>query len=154
SPAWTKLGPGPNPHPSPRSDHVLARDPGRDRLIVFGGRDLNNFYGDTWVFDMPSQTWSQLAPPGTAPRAREGLTGLYDALRDRLLIFGGWDGHQSLNETWALDFSPSPHWEQLFPAGTLPAPRYAQVMVYDAGHDRLIVHGGFDGSNLFGDAWA
>jgi hypothetical protein len=58
--------------PSPRSDHVLVADPPADRMIFFGGRDLNNFYNDLWQFDLPSGQWSPLVAAGARLRRGTG----------------------------------------------------------------------------------
>ena len=154
TPLWQPLSTGSGPIPPARSDHVAVVDPSGDRFVVFGGRDLHNFFDDTWSYDMAAETWSELTPLGTPPSAREAMAGVYDPVRDRLIIFGGWDGSAALDQTWELTLGATPTWSQILPSGTLPAPRYAHSMIYDPLRDRLLVFGGFDQSSLFNDVWA
>ena len=66
-------------------------------------------------------TWLQLVVP---PKGREGHTAIYDPVRDRMVVFGGYDGASRYNDVWALTLSGSPAWSQLAPSGTPPSARY------------------------------
>lgn len=44
-------------------------------------------------------------------------------------------------------------WQQLSPNGTAPSARSTQICVYDTANDRLIIHGGKNGSTTFGHTW-
>jgi len=152
-PSWTRLDGLSVQKPSPRSDHVLVADPPADRMIFFGGRDLDNFYNDLWQFDLASGQWSPLVAAGTPPSPRDGMTALFDPLRDRMLMFGGWNGSNALNEVWELTLGATPTWTQLTPTGGPPAGRYAHSMVYDSNHDRLVVFNGRDASGIIDEVW-
>jgi hypothetical protein len=140
----------------PRGGHTVVRDPARDRLILFGGSDpvLRN---DLWW--MPgdgSFAWSPLQATGPGPQRREHHTAIFDAFRDRLLVFGGDSGAVTRgvsNEVWSLSFSGSPTWQLLVPSGTPPAARGRHAAVYDPVRDRLLVFGGNDGTGPLADVW-
>ena len=134
-------------------------DERRDRMIIFGGSTSDNYYGvrnDVWALNLQDRpTWEKLSPAGTLPVARRSGTAVYDPLRDRMVIFGGWDSTEHgtasfLNDLWALTFDPDA-WAQLQPDGTLPAGRDAMTTAYDPGADRLVVFGGWSGLNDLGD---
>jgi hypothetical protein len=57
------------------------------RLIRFGGTDGQYHYNDTWAFDVPTRTWSELSCIGFIPVPREGhAAALVD---DVMYVFGG-----------------------------------------------------------------
>ncbi len=62
--------------------------------------------------------------------------------------------YQPLGDIWAYDPAANT-WSELKPAGTLPSARANPAMAYDPATHRLIMFGGFDGTETrFGDTWA
>ncbi len=143
NPAWTQLAPSGTP-PGGREYHVALYDPARDRVVVFAGFDGSNLLGDAWAlqFSGSSASWVPLAPSGTPPTARYRHAGVFDAPRDRLVVFGGFDG-VNRNDVWALRFSPL-SWITIAPTGTLPTPRAGHSMIYDSSRQRAVAFAGFD----------
>ena len=135
-------------------------DPIRDRMVIFGGSTSDDYYGvhnDVWELDLTGPpTWSHLAPGGTLPIPRRSGTAIYDPLRDRMILYGGWDSTENgtasfLGDTWALSF-PGNQWAQLSPAGTTPAGRDAPASaIYDPLGDRMVLFGGWSGVAMLGD---
>src|SRR5262249_7089447 len=99
-----------------------------------------------------SPAWTQLIPVGTPPSGREGHTAIYDPVDDRMVVFGGWDGFNKLNDVWALSLAGSPSWTQLIPMGISPRIRYWHTAIYDPVRNRMMVFGGF-GSYILNDVW-
>src|SRR5262249_28482128 len=68
---------------------------------------------------------------------------IYDPVRDRLLIFGGFSGAAGAvtNEVWALSLA-SPALTQVVTSGTPPTPRELGSAIYDPVRDRMVVFGG------------
>jgi hypothetical protein len=133
---WTELADA--GAPSPRSQHAIAYDSARDRVVLFGGQDSSaNIIGDTWEWD--GINWSgQLSTPSPGPR--EGQVLVYDAARGQSVLFGGFDDHFNLRgETWAYDGG----WAQLSPA-TSPSARYGASVAYDSARQRVVLYGGRD----------
>ena len=140
--------------PPGRYGHTATYDPVRDRMVVFGGADAGSL-NNVWVLALSGRpTWSALAPSGSLPSARNGHTAVYDPVRDRIVVFGGWDGTSYSNDTWALSLSGSPAWSALAPAGMLPSARYGQTAIYDPVRDRMVVFGGRDEFGARKDVWA
>ena len=153
SPAWSLLQVAGN---APRRMwHTGVLDPVRDRLMVFGGWDESYAYqNDVWALSLSgTPTWSVLSASGTPPSPRLVHAAVYDPVRDRMLVFGGYDAVGQRNDVWALTLGAAPAWTQLTPAGGPPSPRSRHRLVYDPPRDRLVVFGGFDGS-LRNDVWA
>ncbi len=157
-PAWTTLIAQPF-EPDPRSFAAGALDTRRGRLLVHSGYYPNTGYGDVWALALGSNLeWSPLPTAGPSAGTRWWHEGVYDAARDRMIVFGGvtdlsYAGH---SDVWQLSFTTTPAtWSQIVPTGTPPAPRFATTLVYDSIRDRLIVYGGFDspGNVFHGDLW-
>ena len=87
-----------------RIGHSAIYDPGRDRMVVFGG-----FTNDTWVLDMtvPQADWQPLDTEGDLPPNRAFHTAVYDANSDRMVVYAGYDW-SLLSDVWELDFTTSP----------------------------------------------
>ena len=154
SPAWTRLGPT-LPRPPARGNHAAIYDPARTRMVVFGGHSFAGDLNDVWATGLNGATsWAQLTPTGTPPLARYGHTGIYDPVRDRLLVFGGWVGAGPANDVWALSLAGTPAWTQLAPTGTAPGVRYFLNAIYDPVRDRMLFFGGANASTELNDVWA
>lgn len=138
-----------------RAGHVAILDPARERVVIFGGYDAYDDYkSDTWALSIGgASSWVPITPLDQVPPGRYFHSGIYDAVRERLIIFGGYDG-SNRNDVWALSLSGEPVWTRLFPSGTPPAPRWGHAAAYDPIGDRMIVIGGTGGSGDMNDVWA
>ena len=153
----------PEPPPNARYHHTAAYDPVRDRMVVFGGyAEHYKLVNDVWVLSLSgSPKWTKVTPLGTPPSARHQHSAIYDPVRDRVVVFGGYEVSSVayLNDAWALSLGDSPRWTRLAPAGTPPITRFAHSAIYDAQHDRMIVFGGYhsdpNGTNAgpLNDVW-
>ena len=154
NPAWTKLTVA-GTTPGGRADHAAIYDPVRDRMLLFGGDNATvGGFNQTWQLTLgASPTWTKLLPSGSYPLARYGAPAIYDPVRDRMVVFGGYSFGTNLNDVWALSLGPSPQWIQITPAGTPPSPRSFHSTVYDPVGDRLLVFGGEDAAGQFSDTW-
>lgn len=160
SPVWAPLNPSGTP-PTSRMGHTVVYDPVRDRMVVFGGISGSSYSNDVWALTLAgSPAWAQLTPSGTPPSARYGHSAIYDPVRDRMVVFGGYLGSYSfLGDTWALSLLDSPTWTQLTPSGAPPSARYGHSAIYDPVRDRMVVFGGcytdmFWGPTYFEDVQA
>lgn len=146
--------------PAPPGSYGMASiyDPVRDRMIIFGGSTSDYYYGthnDTWELQLHGvvPNWHKLDPMGPLPVARRTMASIYDPLRDRMIIYGGWDGNSDefLGDAWALSLHGSLQWTQLETGGTLPMVRDATAAAYDPAADRMVVFGGWSGLEFLGD---
>jgi hypothetical protein len=162
TPEWTNLYPA-GPIPGGRQGHAAIYDPLGHRMIVFGGgahsSGISSYYNDVWALSLTdTPSWTQIATAGMPPDAREGHTAVYDALRDRMVVFGGFTspGPVYFNDAWALSLRGTPTWTQLLPSGAAPRQRYGHTAIYDPVRDRMVVFGGDDNTDLltyFSDTW-
>lgn len=135
---WTNMNP--SLHPPARSQHAMAYDSKSDRIILFGG-DKNghhSFLGDTWAYDYNTNTWTNMSPK-ISPSARDRHAMVYDSRSDRIILFGGYNGNDYLNDTWSYNYNTNTwtNMTQFFP-GKLAN----HGMAYDSESDGIIVFGG------------
>src|SRR5437879_346534 len=114
------------PIPGPfRYGHTMIYDPVRDRLVVCGGQSLYASWNDIWTLPLAEpDKWSELLPSGAPPVGREYHSAIYDPIRDRMIVFGGYspfvaDRGVCLNDVWAFSFTALA-WTHLFPSGAPP----------------------------------
>ena len=140
--------------PRGHDSHTATYDPVYDRMLVFGGTDQSVNFNDVWQLSLAGNPgWSLFGPLGTPPSPRLGHSAIYDPVRDRLLVFGGWGSGTYHNDVWALSLSGTPAWSALAPTGTPPVERYFHTAIYDPVRDRMLVFGGWDGYYR-NDVWA
>src|SRR5206468_5965990 len=119
----------------------------RDRMLIFGGSTSDDYHGvhnNVWALNLSGvPTWSKFDTLATAPSARRSLTSIYDPIRDRMVIFGGWDSSTDdttafLGDVWALSLGLQPSWTPLAPGGPVPSHRDAMGAAYDPVFDRMV----------------
>lgn len=137
-------------------------DPKRDRMIMFGGSTSDYYYGvqdKVWELTFEgTPTWKDITPAVAGPCARRSLTSVYDPVRDRMVIFAGWDNLDNPDsfrgDAWALSLDGTPAWSELLPAGeSHPVGRDGMTAAYDSKADRMVVFGGFSGTQFLNDTW-
>jgi hypothetical protein len=153
-PTWTEF----EPHGTPaqtRCEHSAIYDPVRDRMIVFGGSLDGTLTNDVRALSLGDDpTWTELEPGGIPPRPRCAHSAIYDPMRDRMIVFGGWVGDSVYSETWALSLAGRGVWTKLMPSGEPPPARCEHNAVYDPLRDRMLVLGGWASDGWHSDVWA
>ena len=146
--------------PATRTFHDMAYDVESDRTILYGGLGVIDTLGDTWAYDLNTNTWENMNPNPAPPTSNTHATA-YDTESDRTILFGGVTVlgvgiFAELNETWAYDYN-SNTWTNMEPA-LPPRARLGHRMAYDADSDLVILLGGHTGfgssAEAFRDTWA
>lgn len=132
-----------------REDVILAFDPQRNAVLLFGGRSGETVFADTW--EWINGAWSQRAAgdqPG--PGAVEHAAGAFDEQRRRLVVFGGGSrvDRQPVAALWEWD---GESWTR--PAASGPAARVGHSMTYSSRHGGVLLYGGFNEGGSFRDLW-
>jgi hypothetical protein len=145
--AWTTLAPA--TMPTPRWIHRMAYDAARDEMVVFGGGGTVAVLGDMWTWN--GSNWTARTPT-TLPAARYGNALAYDSHRQVIVLFGGQTGFNfgvgPLGDTWEWNGNS---WAPLPVSG--PSARTFVKMVYDQRRRKLVLFGGYDGSQFLNDTW-
>jgi hypothetical protein len=98
--------------------------------------DNESATGQVWSFQT-GREWMQVVT-GNAPLPRGGHAMAYDSNRNKVVLFGGYDGVTCLDETWEYDSSG---WVQRFPANK-PLPRLEPAMAFDSLNNVTVLFGG------------
>jgi len=125
---------------------ALAYDIARGVTVLFSGRGQP---ADTWTWD--GMTWSQ-ATPATSPPPRNDHSMAYDAVRERIVLFGGVDngsGATRFGDTWEWDGTT---WHDRT-MSVSPSPRTRPSMAYDAARERIVLFGGGLGLGASNETW-
>jgi hypothetical protein len=101
--------------PGARGAYAATFDTKRNRMIVVAGRKGTDssppLTNEVWALDVAAMSWQQLMPSGTLPAARVGHQVVYDADRDRIVMFFGDTsktfGSGILADVWELSFASS-----------------------------------------------
>lgn len=138
--------------PCPRSGH--SANLLEDRLVVFGGWDAPACFNDVYILDLCIVEWSKPelrgAPP--SPRSWHGSTNLTG---NRLLIQGGYNGNDALDDTFILNISTL-SWTKV----NLESPLVARAghttlcLPYNSSQeakDKILIFGGGDNEGSFFD---
>lgn len=159
-PVWTQLTPAGGP-PAPRSDHSAIYDGAHQRMIVFGGVDNNGSMNDIWSLSLDANpTWTPLVPSGFPPSPRHAHSAIYDAPRNRMIVYAGasgggiFSGESPLGDLRAMALDGSNLWSVLTPPGFDPPDRYGHNAIYDPVGQRMVVFGGQTSTGMKQDAWS
>jgi cysteine-rich repeat protein len=132
---WSVVSTG----PGAMTGGAMAFDEKRRQFVLFGGaRSDGTSSQETWVFE--NGVWTKLVvqPADPVPTGRDSPVMVYDAKRERIVLFGGRTPTGVLGDTWTWDGAS---WVQLSPALS-PSARMAAAATYDPVRDEVIVFGG------------
>jgi hypothetical protein len=134
--------------PQPRAEAGMAFDTRHGRIVLFGGYNRAqggiSRLGDTWEWD--GANWLQLKIAGPAPR--NGAAQVYDASREKIVLFAGRTSEEVSGETWEWD---GKEWmENRF---ALTQGRFNCAMAYDSARQKVIRFGGRYAGKPVGDTW-
>src|SRR5438477_1126262 len=86
------------------SAHLTVYDSARGRMLIFGGDDPGTA-NQVWATSLADPSTLEQIPTQGTVNAGAGAAGIYDPIRDRLVVFGGSAGTGS---AYALSLSSSP----------------------------------------------
>lgn len=154
-------------------EHAAVYDPKRDRVLVFGGQDqhVTGIYDpykfELWAFELISGSnpyWHRIDTcnlgSSGCPSGRSRPSLIYDALQDRILVFGGFYPSGLQGRLWELRFNDPAGWDSLNLGSGGPAPSTTDIdvrAVHDTARRRLLVispNEGVFAVGLDGGAWS
>ncbi|MDI4631696.1 discoidin domain-containing protein [Pelomonas sp. V22] len=160
---WTQL-PVPSGGTPPHMREMLnslVYDKANDVFVLFGGVCSYDGVcpeyskpGQTWVYHLPSNTWTNMNPPvAPSPRAQQVMS--YDEEHGVIVLFGGAEAGTGegvgASDTWYYHVA-SNTWTQVS-TPTTPPGRYLSQITYDADLKRTVIFGG-RATGMLGDIWA
>jgi M6 family metalloprotease-like protein len=145
---WTQLQPANNPGID--AGHTMVYDAARGQIVLFGGAagasaaDSNQ----TWIWN--GTNWIQMNP-AVSPPARDSAAMAYDAVSQKVVLFGGYWAFGIANDTWTWDGS---NWTQMNPLNS-PSPRVNAGMAFDPMHGNTVLFGGLQPETplWYADTW-
>jgi cysteine-rich repeat protein len=140
--------------PSPRAGHAMTYDAARGTVVLYGGcagwgatNVCSNPQDDTWEWN--GAVW-QRRVPGASPGPRHYHALAYDAMRERVVLFGGISDAGFSDEAWEWDGAT---WIMRSPTNPPPPGRVLHAMAYDPVRERVVVFGGISTEGLAADTW-
>ncbi|KAJ1825177.1 hypothetical protein GGH91_000831 [Coemansia sp. RSA 2671] len=130
--------------PFPRGYHTSTLV--GNQVVVFGGSDGQECFGDTSLLNLDSMEWSHVSidPPLTRLAHSATLVGMY------LFVICGHDGADYSSQVLMLKLDTL-RWETRTIYGSAPIPRgYHACALHDG---RLFLHGGYNGQEVFDDMY-
>src|SRR2546425_4542167 len=103
---WSVMNPT-DVRPASRFEHAMAYDSESDRIVLLGGGSKGGTLGDTWSYNLNTNTWTYLSLPNLGCF---GHAMAYDSESDRVVQFGGYGEPGILGDTWLFEhfLAPSP----------------------------------------------
>jgi len=120
-----------------RTNHAMAYDPVRDRVVLFGGQyTVSRPLADTWEWDGTRWRYRRTT---RSPSPRFSHRMAFDHATNKVLLFGGTDGTKNFQDTWEWDGAD---WTQLAPK-TAPSARCEYSLASDPVRKRVVLFGGY-----------
>lgn len=125
--------------PPRRRGTAMVYDEKNEVVVLFGGNTWSTnpptYFGDTWTWD--GLQWQQVADTGPSPRSGQQM--IYDADRQKILLFGGGVGCCDLEtDLWEWDGS---HWSEINVTGPSSSfPYNLSGFVYDKLRQEAVVY--------------
>lgn len=142
--------------PAPRYCGCAAWDPDRERLVIAGGRDLDDALDvpvETWELDLDGPRWTRIDAPASPPGV-VGCSLAYSSTRRAMYAFGGASREVGTIATTYRYEPETPAWIELAAEG--PVPRYdAELRAIRDGAELLLFAGSFGavGAAFYSDVW-
>ncbi|MCI4351598.1 MAG: PKD domain-containing protein, partial [Thermoplasmata archaeon] len=141
---WTDVSSKLTGAPPARWGAGLTFDTHDGYALLFGGRDITSFFGDTWRFN--GAGWA-VVPGASAPSPRAFVQMTYDDQDRYVLLFGGEvpsvaaSGSTAVGDTWTFSAGT---WTNITPqiGGTPPGPTFAGAVTFDPFDAYVVLVGG------------
>lgn len=115
----------------------------------YGGSGKFEYYDDTAVLDLETNTWYPVKTGGRSPPARYGHA--CEVVGTRVYVFGGKGPSGALyGDVFCLD-TATWQWNEVSSTTAGPGARFGHATTVVG--DKVVVHGGWDGRRCFADLW-
>jgi hypothetical protein len=133
----------------------MAYSSSAQQVFLYGGRNSagTTYYPDLYSYDVPSNSWTLVAPTGgVKPPGRCCTNFAYDSTDNVFLLYGGRNASGVLGDTWVYD-PVANAWTQLNPAQSPSINTVSDFtrLSYDSDHNAFVLahlgSGGYFGGN-------
>lgn len=141
----------PQHSPEARFGHTMDYI-GNNEVLLFGGMNENSeFFNDIWVYNVRNNTWLKIdSYGGPQKRAFHSST----VVKDKIYYFGGLLPYGEVkNDLWQYNIITS-SWTFITSTSPLPTKRYSAGLCYDTVNKKLILFGGYTGTQYLNDTWS
>lgn len=171
TPAWSRLSPGGTP-PKGVLYTSAVYDPSNNVMTVFGGFyaiNVSSVSNGVWTLSHANglggtPQWTNIVANGASgsPAKRGDHTAVYDAVNNRMMIFGGLAGSgpasiSGFNDVWVLTnangMGGTPSWIKLNIAGVKPGTRGLHTAVYDSANNLMMIFAGDNFDPVYYVVW-
>lgn len=145
---WTELSPA--RAPPPLRQPAVTYDEIDGYVLMFGGAtgpSSTLWIDQTWTF--VGGDWTEVATTGPVPTARNAAGLAYDPVEGYSVLFGGWNGIDRFNDTWAYRDGS---WTELVEP-TAPSPRLIGALTFDPELNAIVLFGGEYVGQFYADTW-
>lgn len=125
--------------PEARTDHIMVLH--SSNIYIFGGYNGSCRFNDLCEYSVEKKRWHRVEAAGSIPSRRFGHSGVVHTASNRLVVFGGWDGRDTLNDLFEFNFVTK-EWKKMETHGVSPPHRYRHTAVIFG--DNMFVFGGVD----------
>ncbi|PIV54078.1 MAG: hypothetical protein COS17_00645 [Elusimicrobia bacterium CG02_land_8_20_14_3_00_37_13] len=144
---WTQRGPSPSP--SGRYGHKIVSI-GAGRFLMFGGqKSVDEYFGDTWIYDLNANIWTSTNSPSPPSRAFFGMA--YSSTTNKVYLFGGSSATTYYNDLWMYNVGAD-SWSYITTL-TSPTARHYCGFTYNSKNNLFYLFGGRDNNNNLNDLW-
>eukprot|EP00794_Sanderia_malayensis_P020013 gene20013-21974_t len=137
--------------PRPRSGHSANLVQGK--LFIFGGWDAPTCFNDLWTLDLVLMNFQSVETTGQAPLHRSWHGSLLTRDEQRIVIHGGYNGIQALNDVYTLRLA-SMTWSKI--SNDKLAARAGHLLMntktshsFQKDEDNIVIFGGGDNNGTF-----
>jgi hypothetical protein len=131
--------------PEGRIKHPMVPIYNNDKMVLlFGGSDSSETYGDTWVYESSVNIWTKLTPinsPG--PTSTHEMAAIYGT--DKVIMFDS----TSL-QTWEFDYGDN-NWKNKSPTTYPTMQNHQMASIYNT--DKVLLFGGSSGVSPLNETW-
>lgn len=127
--------------PGPLLGPKLVYDDARHTVILYGGYPgaIDPDQASASMWELTTSGWQQLCS-ACLPGPRGGHAMAYDAVRDRIVLYGGADDLDDAIYEWSGPGNGT--WTRIAPTGAGPGTRRNAALVYDRAQARMLLVGG------------
>jgi len=151
--SWVNVTP--TTSPTNRTKHSLTAIDTTNKLLMFGGDVRGTLNSETWCYDISTKEWTNKNPSsGPSARCEHAISTIYNC--DDVMLFGGYDGTNYLQQTWTYDYGTNTWTQQSITPQ--PSGRAGHAMATIYGTDMVLLFGGYSVSGLgvttyYSDTW-